>query len=267
MRNVKEILNSAKNIRGPDVNITEYLVFGHGQGPATLESLNPAFPGVLLFLLNHLAKSSIRQLLAESAVEADAADVVGIFVCTIFAAPEFRWNNTYSLIDILWAKYHRVCPPLFGIFGSESSKQGRERIGWLAKWEGVISNPNDFYQRMTGLGAGYSAITLRDFSKNRNPNPAPNRLWWEAIARILNTPPSGVQQYHYVLLKAMIEHFVPRIMQMFGGAGKALLRKAILDFPKQAPTIQGRGGPTKTSSVLAVESMQVLLQQKYHLTL
>jgi len=212
----------------------------------------------LLYLLNHFAKSAIRQLLQEASVDTPAADPVGVMVCSVFSVPEYRWNGQ-SLIDVLWAKYHVVCPPLFGIYGPENTGAGQRALQMHR-----ARDTNDHYNRMTGLGAGFSAITLRDFSRSRNRNPAPNRMWWESMARILNLPPGQPQPTHYILVKAMIDEYVPRIMQIFASAGKAALRTAVRDFPQKGPrSPDGR----LTSEVIAVETMQLTLQQKYGLTL
>lgn len=257
MKKVRNVLDQARQMQGPTIDVSQFIISTDPEVPPS-QGVDTAYPGILLYLLNWIAKYAIQQLLSESAVDTAAADPVGVLVCTIFSIPDYRWNNQ-SLIDILWAKYHRVCPPLFGIHGPENTLAGRARLGWSSD-----DDEQTHYTRMTGLAAGFSAITLRDFTKSRNRNPAPNRLWWESMARILNLRAGEAQSTHYVLVKAMVDDFVPRILSTFASAGRAALRKAVREFPQVGPKdASGRF----MSAVVAVESMQVTLQQKYGLTL
>ncbi|KAK4543733.1 hypothetical protein LTR36_005378 [Oleoguttula mirabilis] len=258
LRKVRAVLDQAARMTEPSVDASQFII-SPDQPPAP-ENGNTRMSGILVYLLSQLAKGAIEQLITESSVDTAMADPIGVLLCSIFSLPDYRCNGQ-SLIDVLWAKYHRVCPPLFGISGSENTEQGRLRLGWEAKW---VDGAQAHYTRMTGLGAGFSALTLRDFSKSRNRNPAPNRLWWESMARILNLGPNEVQPTHYILVKAMVNDFTPRILQIFASAGKAALRKAVRDFPQIGPRNE-KGG--LVSSVVAVESMQVTLQQQYGLTL
>lgn len=118
---------------------------------------------------------------------------------------------------------------------------------------------------MSGLGAGFAAITLRDFSKSKNSNPAPNRIYWEALARIINTPATDVQQTHFVLVKAMITNYVQRFISTFGGAGLAALRQALIFFPNEKGPSDDKG--RKLPAVSALQAMPIVLQKELHLTL
>ncbi|KAI6795672.1 hypothetical protein KC363_g1665 [Hortaea werneckii] len=213
------------------------------------------------------AKSAISQLIQEAGMETETADGVGVLLVTIFSVPNYRWNGQ-SLIDVLWAKYHVVCPPLFGITGNQKTVAGRKRLGWWVDGDGDTANAfiSDelHYQRMRGLGAGFSALTLRDFSRSANPNPAPNRLWWETLARILNLPPGHPQLTHYVLVKALLADHIPRILQIFASAGKAVIRKATGEFPQKGPR---RENGMPFSEVTALDSLPATLASKQGLSL
>jgi len=186
---------------------------------------NTQYPAALLFLLNHFAKQLVSQLAQEASVDTSMAEPVGIATATIFAAPEFRFNGI-SLIDLVWAKYHKVCPVLFGISGPESTSAGKQRVGWL---NGI--DAKEHVDRMRGFGAGFASITLRDFSKSVNSNPAPNHLFWTSLARILNTPPNERVSTQYVVTYNMLEHSVPRFVGFYGSAAITALKKATGDFP------------------------------------
>ena len=210
-------------------------------------------------------RNVIGQFISETAVDPKSADVIGVLAVTVFARPQYLFNGQ-SLIDLLWAKYHKHCPVLFGISGSERTQQGRAKMGWhMDLGSGTFVREQEHYTRMAGLGAGFSAITLRDFSKSKNSNPAPNRIFWESLAQILNTPPPGVQPTHFVVLKALIDNSVQRIIGLFGGAGLAALRQALIYFPNEKGPQEQNG--KKLPAVTAVQAMPMVLQRELHLTL
>ena len=222
-------------------------------------------PACLLFLLNHFAKNIISQFISESAVDPKSADCIGVLAVTVFARPPYLFNGQ-SLIDVLWAKYHKHCPVLFGISGSERTKEGRAKLGWQVDLgTNSFVREQEHYDRTSGLGAGFAAITLRDFSKSKNANPAPNRIYWESLARILNTPAQEVQPTHFVVLKAMVSNSVSRIIGLFGGAGTAALRQALIYFPNEKGPQDQNG--RKLPAVTAVQAMPMVLQRELHLTL
>lgn len=210
------------------VDITQFIV----SVPATkiLEGVqNTQFPAALLFLLNHFCKQLMSQLAQEVAADISMAEPIGIAAATIFAAPDFRFNGI-SLIDVLWAKYHKACPVLFGMRGPENTREGRERVGWPP---GMPEKERD--DRMKGFAAGFAAITLRDFSKSANSNPAPNHLFWTSLARILNTPPAERVSTQYVVVQNMLQVSIPRFIGFYGSAAIAALKKATGEFAENGP--------------------------------
>ncbi|KAK1067393.1 hypothetical protein LTR74_006438 [Friedmanniomyces endolithicus] len=247
---IEAIFKQALTIAGPTVDIREYVP---SVDPTTLAQATPAdaqYPAILLYLLHQFAKRTIRQLIAEGGADTEVCDPIGIILVQVFARPDYQWRE-HSLIDLLWAKYHSLCPQLFGIRVQEG--EGEE-----------------YFRRVTGLAAGFSAVTLRDFSKSRNRNPAPNTLWWESTARILNLSATQTQMTHFVILKASITDFVPRILQLFGGAGKAVIKNAVTVFPGKAakvvPKMQGEKAGM-APAVMALDSLSSTLLLKYGLSL
>ncbi|KAI7269032.1 hypothetical protein KC335_g6712 [Hortaea werneckii] len=255
-KEVRAILDRAATMSDISVDPSEFILYP--EQPPTSSTAEKRYPACLLYLLSRFAKSAIAQLIQEAGMETETADGVGVLLVTIFSVPAYRWNGQ-SLIDVLWAKYHVVCPPLFGITGSQNTPAGRKRLGWWTENSTFITEAIH-YQRMRGLGAGFSALTLRDFSRSANPNPAPNRLWWEALARILNLPPGQPQLTHYVLVKALLADHVPRILQIFAAAGKAVVRKATAEFPQKGPR---RENGVPFSEVTALDSLPVTLVSRY----
>lgn len=239
---IDSILTTARSIPNAPIvpDIREFIV-KTPQNAAALESaIDTTYPMIPLYLLHQLAKSAVARLITESGSDPETADPIGITLAQVLSKPEHRWNGI-SLIDLLWAKYRVRCPWLFGIPAPAGTDE-------------------EFNRMVTGLAAGYSALTLRDFSRSRNANPAPNTMWWATVAQTLNTPPGHTTVTQYVMLKALIENSVPRIIQIFGGAGRALLRRAVREFVQRGPrTKEGRLRP----EVVAVEALQVTLHEKY----
>jgi len=263
MAKVKAVLGQAAQMQQIMIDITPYLV---SVPPGKLQEGggNTQYPAPLLFLLNHFAKAIVSQLAQEVARDTHAADPIGILAVTIFSAPEFRFNG-HSLIDILWAKYHKVCPVLFGIHGTENSAAGRARLGWRIDGGAEVS-PQEHYDHMTGFAAGFGAITLRDFTKSKNESPAPVHLFWTALARIISTPNNEQTPTQYIVLNNMLKHSVPRFIGFYGVAAIAALRTACIGFPSGGGP-PGPSGQGSDSTVLAVQSLPHTWHKELHLTL
>ena len=264
MQEIIKHLDAASQVTEPSIDITQYLVTNNQPTDATTTH----GPAVLLFLLNHFAKSIIAQFIQEAGSDPKAADYIGVLAVTVFARPQYLFNGQ-SLIDILWARYHRECPVLFGGArgGDERTRDGRLKLGWAQNRDEreTFVKSEEHYVRQTGLGAGFAALTLRDFSRSKNANPAPNRLFWQAMARILDTPGSQAQPTHFVVLRAMVDNSVPRIIATFGGAGLALLRQAVVIFPERRGPQDEKG--KKLPAVMALRNLADVLERDLHLTL
>jgi nucleoporin GLE1 len=191
-------------------------------------------PSLFIYLLNIFAKAIISQFVDEAGVSPRAADPIGVAAVSIFARPPNLWRGT-SMIDILIAKFRVVCPVLFGARGSEKTEEGRARLGWRKGEGGGWISEQQHITRMTGLGAGYAAISLRDFSKaTRLKNPYPPSKYWQTVASIISTPPSEVSSTQYTVLKALIENSEQRFMLFYGSAARAAIQLAVVDFPARA---------------------------------
>lgn len=260
---IKQILIQAAQMQQVMVDVTPYIV-SVPSDKLQQGSANTQYPAALLFLLNHFAKALVSQLAQEVARDTLAADPLGILAVTIFAAPEFLFNG-HSLIDVLWAKYHKVCPVLFGIYGSPKTPAGRARLGWHVD-DGAEVSPQEHYDRMTGFAAGFAALTLRDFTKSKNSSPAPIHLFWTSLARIVSTPNAEQSPTHYVVLSNMLKHSVPRFIAFYGAAALAALRAACVSFPSAGGPV-GPSGSGPDSTVLAVQSLPLTWQKDLNLTL
>ena len=86
---------------------------------------------------------------------------------------------------------------------------------------------------MTGLGAGFAAMALRNFEKSKLRTPYPTWHFWRALANVTNVPDEAATRTHFIVLKAMLENNEARILEFFGRAGIVALRHAVVDFPKR----------------------------------
>lgn len=206
----------------------------------------PQLPSLYLYLLNIMAKAAISQFISESGADTRTAEAIGQAVVKVYSENEFIWRGT-SMIDMLIAKYRVVCPVLFGFYGNDRTEQGRGMVGWK-KENGRWISEQYHMDRMTGLGAGFAALTLRDFSRVKRPNPWPPTVYWMSLAKIVNTPSEGMSETQCYVLKAMIANNEARFMAFYGNAAVAALRCALVDYPARAskPT-----SGTETLKVLA----------------
>ncbi|XXH00471.1 hypothetical protein Hte_006816 [Hypoxylon texense] len=195
---------------------------------------DPQLPSLFLYLLNQFSKAVINQFINECGAQPKSADPIGVMTAMIFSKEAYLWRGK-TLIDILMAKFRVVCPVLFGYRGSEKTDQGRVRLGWKRnKTSGGWIPEQQHTDRMKGLGAGYAAIALRNFSSSKNTNPWPPTHYWTCMARIVNTPGAEISNTQCVVLRAIIEENEDRFIQFYGSAAIAALRKALVEFPERA---------------------------------
>lgn len=214
-------------------------------------------PSLFLYLINIFSKAVINQFINECGANPKAADPIGVVTAQIFSRKEFYWRGK-TLIDVLIAKFRIVCPVVFGFRGSDRTEQGRARVGWRREGGGWM--PEQLHHdRMTGLGAGFAAISLRDFSRTHSVNPYPPRNYWTAMAKIVNTPAAEISATQCVVLKAMIENYEQRFIGFYGNAAVALLRVALVDFPARSPE--------KSPAVGALQVLAQVLKRDWGLDL
>ncbi|RSL69498.1 hypothetical protein CEP54_002315 [Fusarium duplospermum] len=214
-------------------------------------------PSLFIYLMNICAKAIINQFINEGGANPKAADPVGVFTAHIFSNQEFEWRGQ-SLIDIVMAKYRIVCPVLFGHRGSDRTERGRISIGWKKDGPAWITEQSH-NDRMTGLGAGFASLSLRDFSKSSKKNPYPPTNYWKALAYIVNSPPNEISNTQYVVLRSMIQGHEQRFLNFYGNAALAALRLALVEFPKKAPqNATAAGSLAALADVLKSESGLVL---------
>ncbi|CAD6498702.1 BgTH12-04363 [Blumeria graminis f. sp. triticale] len=188
-------------------------------------------PIVFIYLIGSLCKSICAQLVSEAAVKPLAATPIGILTAKIFSDPRLHWRGK-SLIDVLISKIFIACPILFGVSGDDLTEEGRVRIGWR-KINGRFISEQAHYDRMSGIAAGYAAISLRDFSRTKWTNPYPPVNYWFALSAVVSTPDRVNSPSRFVVLKSLVEHSFPRFIQFYGDMAIAALHAALVEFPKR----------------------------------
>ncbi|KAK4507895.1 hypothetical protein PRZ48_001630 [Zasmidium cellare] len=201
-------------------------------------------PLILIYMLHIFCKFVIRQIDAEvgslSTEKGDAADALGIAVALVFSNPKYQVEGR-PLTDIMWASYHHNCPRLFGVP--------------LRKLPKNVKN-------FGALAAGFAAMTLRQFPTGRI-NPAPNRIFWETLARIVNLPLQEIKKDHLTMLEWMLQPtFVSKFIQIYGGAGLVATRHIIMDF---APAM--KNNPKTRVEATGVHDLRLVLDSELNLPL
>jgi nucleoporin GLE1 len=226
-----------------------------------VEGVSTQVPGVYVYLLNLLVKLSLKNMPTSASNKAyNAVDPIGIVVCWAFSISAFHIQGN-SFADILLAKYHFVCPPLFGIYGSEKTQQGRTRLGWARESsDGGWLSPQLHYDRLAGISVGWAALTLRDFSKSQNRNPLPAWHYWRSLAFILNVPPAQITPSHGIILKGLIEEYARSFFKFYGQLAIVALRTAVVELPAAAAA-------QNNTALQGVSVLRDTLKAKYDLAL
>ncbi|KAF5677934.1 RNA export mediator [Fusarium heterosporum] len=251
---LKEALEG--RIPSPPIDVSLFVVDKRDPAEGSLNN-DATLPSLFIYLINICAKGIVNQFINEGGANPKAADPVGVFAAHIFSTKEFQWRGQ-SLVDILMAKYRMVCPVLFGHRGSDRTERGRIAIGWKKDGSSWITEQSH-NDRMTGLGAGYASLSLRDFSKSSKKNPYPPTNYWKALAYIVNSPPNETSNTQYVVLRSMIQGHEQRFLNFYGNAAMAALRLALIEFPKKAPqNATAAGSLAALADLLKTESGLVL---------
>ncbi|PYH95945.1 GLE1-domain-containing protein [Aspergillus ellipticus CBS 707.79] len=232
LQEIRATLEKAASIPEPSVDIRQFLAFP----PENIANSDDSkVPALLIYALNIFSKCMISSLITEASINLGHAEPVGIVAAQIFSADAFIYKG-YHMVDILLAKYRVVCPALWGFYGNEKTEAGRRAVGWWRESpDGPYISEQGHADRMTALGAGYAALSLRNFGKTARKNPFPNTMFWFTMHKILSIPPAEIQDTHITLLSAMLKSSAERIVGFFGHIGLSLMRKAIVDLPNSLP--------------------------------
>jgi nucleoporin GLE1 len=227
------ILQGAQRAPGPTFDARDFIV----NSQANLSGLDPSaaqVPAVFIYLLNMCAKAAINTIKKTSP---PVTESVGITIAFVFGSIDLRFHGE-SFIDILLAKYHFVCPILYGIYGPENTERGRLRLGWpgseMNNGKRTWIDEKTFFEEQQYLAVGWAALTLRDFKKAKTSNNAcPPWNYWKSVACLINTPAEQVTRLHFVVLKNLLENHADKFIKFYGQAATVALRTAIIVFPSK----------------------------------
>ncbi|PYH44386.1 putative RNA export mediator Gle1 [Aspergillus saccharolyticus JOP 1030-1] len=232
IQEIRATLEKASSIAEPSVDIRQFMAF---PPPEIANSEDSKVPAMLIYGLNIFSKALIAGLVTEAGIKTEHAEPIGIAAAQIFSHEPFIYKG-HPMVDILLAKYRVFCPALWGFCGDEKTEGGRRAVGWRRDGpDGPWISEQAHAERMTALGAGYAAITLRNFGKTSRKNPFPNTMFWQSMHKILSIPVDEIQDTHITLLFAMLRNSAERIVGFFGHVGLGLMRLAIVEFPSKMP--------------------------------
>ncbi|PVH75104.1 GLE1-domain-containing protein [Cadophora sp. DSE1049] len=230
---IRELLEKSLTINSAPMQ-PQHFMLNPPQGPAEGAQHNgDTMPSLFLYLLNIFTKAIVNQLSSEASTNPKIAEPIGIVAHTIISHPKFLWRGQ-SFIGIIMAKFRTSLPVVFGIRGAETTEQGRQRLGWRKGDNGWISD-QEHQDRMRGLGAGYAALCLRNYSKSARTNPWPPSNYWNAMGLLVCTPPSERCTTQVLVLTALLDGYERKFLEFYGDMARCAMRAAIIDFPNSSP--------------------------------
>lgn len=220
-----------QQIESPMLDVRNFIV---RPIPATVDQSDCQVPGLRIYLLNIFAKAIVKQIMS-AGPNSQVIQPLGLAANVVLADSKVTWQGL-PLSDFVLAKLHKTIPVLFGIKGNEQTEQGRAILGWAREGgtkKGPWAKQQTAAEQWLNLGAGLAALSLRAFPTRLNISvvPFPPQIYWECMARLLNTPPDERYQAHYTIVQGMIEYSAPNLIKIFGQMGKALIRTALVSYP------------------------------------
>lgn len=228
---IEQIFSAAWNNTAIAVDARDYIIRPTCAWPA---NANFQVSGAFLYLLNKLIKSAIQTMRAGSQQTAyNALDYIGVILSWIVSKSQFRMHGN-SFADVIFAKYHSACPPLFGVYGSEKTTQGRAKLGWK-----IGMKQQEHFDNINALAIGWGAMTLRDYTRLASEeNAIPAWHYWQSMACVVNVPPEQLTKTHGIIIKGLIDSYAGLFVKFYGQAAIAVLRR-VMDLPKHAPADAG----------------------------
>ncbi|CAI7644660.1 unnamed protein product [Penicillium pancosmium] len=222
-------LEQALTVPEPTVDVRQFLAFP----PENIAQTEQPVPALLIYGLHILSKKLISGLINEASLHPAHAEPIGIIAAQIFSMQNFMYNGIH-MSDILWAKIRFICPALWGFNGNPNTEAGRDALGWRREL-GKHIGEQQHLDRMTAIGGGFAAITLRNFGKAQRQNPFPNTIFWSSIRKLLSIPTAEITDTHVMLIKSMLYNSGDRIIGFWGQFGVYILHRAIIDLPGSLP--------------------------------
>lgn len=222
----QECFDIAINTQGPMIDIRPYII--SQPIPQLANESEAAYPAFLLYVWICFEKFLLKQFEKEATHDdGRVIQEVGLIAASLLGDQKYMWKGV-PLTDIVLAKLHRACPPLFGVRGTMNTVEGRIRLGYMPNL-----TPDGYSQRLRGIGAGYAAMSLRTFAAKAPAIPVSE--YWRAIVSICNTPPEHLWPGHFAILNGLIRDYYKKFLQFYGVPARGVLRRATIDLPARAP--------------------------------
>lgn len=219
----------ALNTPGPMVDIRPFLV--NQTIPPLANEAEAQYPAFLLYMWIMFEKFLLKQFEKEASNEdGRIIQELGLIAASLFADQKYMWKGI-SLIDVLLAKMHHICPIMFGVRGSMNTVEGQKRLGWMP----IDKQPATgeiYMQRIRGLSAGFAAMSLRSF---KTVPALPMSEYWRCLVHVCNTPPADLYPGHFAILGGLLRDFYKKFLGFYGVQARGVLRRAVVDLPARAP--------------------------------
>ncbi|KAK3203644.1 hypothetical protein GRF29_106g209626 [Pseudopithomyces chartarum] len=244
-----ECFQKAIDAGGPIIDIRPYLVSHQIDSEE-----NAQYPQLLLYSWICFEKALISQWYNEASKE--DGRIIGqlsLIAASLYLDANFMCKGGVPMTDTLLAKLHRICPMLFGIRGD----LGANRAGLgLDRIHPNEADMNRYSQLMTGVGAGYAAITHKKFGKK--PPAIPISEYWRTVVLICNTPADALYPGHFLVLQGLLRDNVRKFIMTYGVAAMAVLRRATIDLPNRVPAVQPNTPEARPGLAAAASLVKVL---------
>ncbi|KAF9741010.1 hypothetical protein PMIN06_006625 [Paraphaeosphaeria minitans] len=226
----EECFDKAISAGGPMIDIRPYLISHQITNDADAQ-----YPQLLLYLWIMFEKNLVKQW-AHEAPKEDGRIItqLSLIAASLYLDTKYMCMGTVTMTDTLLAKLHRICPMLFGIRGNTTTN--RAGLGLDKVHANDDADQNAYLQRMTGVGAGYAALTHRKFAQK--PPAIPISEYWRAVVLICNTPAEALYPAHFMTLQGLLRDNVRKFLATYGVAAKAVLRRATFDLPNRVPELR-----------------------------
>lgn len=219
----------ALNTHGPTVDIRPFFV--NQILPPIADEQEAQYPAFLLYMWIMFEKFLLKQFEKEASNEdGRIIQEIGLIAASLFADQKYMWKG-FSLVDVLLAKMHHICPILFGVRGNMNTVQGQKRLGWMP----IDKQPPTgeiYMQRIRGLSAGFAAMSLRAF---KTVPALPMSEYWRVVVHVCNTPSQDLYPGHFAILGGLLRDFYKKFLGFYGVQARGVLRRAIVDLPARAP--------------------------------
>lgn len=172
------------------------------------------------WILNFVSKSIVSQAETEVTVKPNAA--LPLARLTVELLRQIEGLDYY-----LGARFIKKCPLIIGYTCSQSTDEGRTRMGWKHK-DNTWEQETKYEERIGGIFTLWAVISRLE-STGKFPLFS-NEAQWRFVARILNTEKGLLSDVHYVLFcnwwEASAQHFVG----VYRSQSNKLVRLAVADF-------------------------------------